>query len=332
MVFENKCTYDIMVRGALGADPPRTGDQDCNRVGNCFKVKARDRISHDVPGFQSGKTLFFSTVPYAELVPTGCYTQSFCAALETQDNRRNFNFDNQYSFGIPIGLGFVDDNDKFVHTCPESNLPVGYSVAGFSDNCYFDEMPCPPSAWKVKTSADDPVAWCVTNDIYLGVVSDRMDNIPDDCPAAPQEWVSQSFRPDGSREPPGLPLCRYNDQLELAASRVEPDGLKNNLIWIDQKNNDKEQLMSTLTADEFRKLRPGGAKDFQTAVNDACGQYPTQWLNGTYPNFQLEILGGGTIARNIYKDGGQDARKGTKKELAFICFLFFSMTYFLFIS
>jgi len=290
-VFKNQCTYDITVRGVLG-----TGNQDCGLGGNCFTVPKKDKRTRVLPKIDGdGKTIWFSTQFYTdqEKATTGnCYGQAFCPGLEIYAKgstlpRSIFNFDNQYSFGIPMGLSFNDYNGP-IQECPEVNLDgckqnpsLCYSTRGRSDNCYFDTTPCPPDAWKVKTHPDDPVVWCLTNDSTLGVISALQDNTPADCPSAPSDWDSLVTLKDGSpKYPPGEPLCSYNTNLYDAAREI----LKGPLV-VDLNGDGQFTPLNRTNADIVKTARPGGARNFQAAVNSGCNQFPTQKIAGAYPYY-----------------------------------------------
>ena len=290
-IFDNQCSYDITVRGV--ASP---GNANCGKLGNCITVKANDREENPMSKTGAGQAMFFTTQKYTDLGDPQKGTiwgQSFGAALEVASDARNqLNFDNQYSFGIPIGLTFLDSNHKPISTCPEKNLTQCtetdcYSVAGKADNCYFDEAECPPSAWKIKTSLDEEVTWCVTNDGTLSVVSHNQDSSPSDCPAVPASWVSDNALCSGGT----TPICHYNTNLATAV-----DQFNKPLYLMSDDGTSHEVLSRTLV----EAGRPGGAKEYQSAVNKACDQFPTQRITGSYtdgyridsqPNDRLVIAG-----------------------------------------
>jgi len=308
--FVNKCTYDITVRGVLG-----TGSQNCEIGGNCFTVTKKTTITEVLPevvGAGNGDTLFFSTKSYTDQGQpsrTSCRGVGFCAAIGIYDDkskgrpssrRRIVNFINQYSYGISIGVQF-NDNDGPIEECPEANLDecienpsLCYSTKGRSDNCYHNAMQtCPATAWKVKSHPDDPVVWCLTNDSTLGVVSALQDNPPGDgagsCSPAPSEWVSLAGFPSGE------PLCKYNT--DLYTSALELPGL------VVVEGDYPYTPLNSTNARRVRFARPGGAKEYQAAVNAGCDQFATQKIVGAYPySVAYAPSGRVAVAGNKQKD------------------------------
>ena len=45
---------------------------------------------------------------------------------------------------------------------------------------------------------------------------------------------------------------------------------------------------SKLTETRVKEGKPGGAKDYQAVVNEACGQFPTQRISGSYPDYKFD--------------------------------------------
>ena len=290
--FVNQCPYGITVRGVK-----TLGSSNCELNGgaNCFPVLKGTTVIELLPEVVgNGKTIFFSTKFYTDQGQpsrTSCRGQSFCSALEIYDDkskgrpsnrRRIFNFDNQYSYGIPIGVQF-NDNDGPIQDCPESNLDLCtanpswcYSTKGQSDNCYHNATEtCPDTAWKVKSHPDDPVVWCNTNDQTLGVVSFLQDNPLGDgagsCRSAPPDWVSVARPPVSSREP----LCKSNNDLYISALQLP------GLVLVE--GDYPYTPLTSANADMIKTKRPGGAKKYQAAVNAGCGQFATQKIAGAYP-------------------------------------------------
>ena len=308
--FVNQCPYDITVRGTLG-----TGSQNCEIHGNCFTNYKGTTATKLLPEVHSedGNTLFFSTKSYTDQGQpsrTSCRGLGFCAAIGIYDDkskgrpssrRRIFNFINQYSYGIPIGVQF-NDNDGPIEDCPEANLEkciedpsLCYSTKGHSDNCYHNAMDtCPDTAWKVKSPPDDQVVWCLTNDSTLGVISARQDNPPlsrgGRCSPAPSEWVSLAGFPKGE------PLCKYNT--DLYTSALELPGL---VVALEGDNHFTP--LNSHNADIVKTARPGGAKEYQAAVNAGCDQFATQKIAGAYPySVAYEPNGRNVVAGNKQKD------------------------------
>ena len=314
--FVNQCPYDITVRGTLG-----TGSQNCEIHGNCFTNYKGTTATKLLPEVHSedGNTLFFSTKSYTDQGQpsrTSCRGLGFCAAIGIYDDkskgrpssrRRIFNFINQYSYGIPIGVQF-NDNDGPIQDCPEANLEtcianpsLCYSTKGRSDNCYHNAMEtCPDSAWKVKSHPDDLVVWCLTNDQTLGVVSARQDNPPGrgpgSCKPAPSEWVSVAKPPVSS----GEPLCAYNN--DLYTSALQLPGL---VVALEGDNNFTP--LNSANADIVKTDRPGGAKEYQAAVNAGCDQFATQKIAGAYPYSVAYEPNGRLVAGNKKKDHASTA-------------------------
>jgi len=312
--FNNQCAYDITVRGVK-----TLGSSDCDLNGgdNCFTVQNGAKRIEPLPDVVGkGVTIFFSTKFYTDQDPVAsrrsCRGQAFCQGLEIYDDdskgrpsprRRVFNFDNQYSYGIPIGVQF-NGNDGPIQDCPEPNLDVCkenpslcYSTKGRSDNCYHNAMDsCPDTAWKVKSHIDDPVVWCLTNDSTLGVVSALQDNPPGDgagsCRPAPSAWVSKAKPPVLS----GEPLCKSNNDLYISALQLP------GLVVALEGDNNFTPLNST-NAEIVKTARPGGAKQYQAAVNANCGQFATQKIAGAYPyTVSYGDNGRHVVADNLRKD------------------------------
>jgi len=308
--FKNQCTYDITVRGVKSL-----GNNNCDLNGgtNCFNVPSGQTRTELLPEVkEDGNTIYFSTRHYTEqedATRRNCYGQAFCAALEIYKKERTiFNFDNQYSFGIPIGISYDDDNGP-IQECPEANLDeckqnpsLCYSTKGRSDNCYFDTTPCPTEAWKVKTHPDEPVVWCLTNDSTLGVISALQDNTPADCPSAPSDWNSLAGK--GRNQP----LCSYNTNLYTAATQF----LSSPALVVDLNGDNQFTPLNNTNADMIYTARPGGAKAFQAAINTACGQFTTQKISGNAlgsfePSYQAND-------RNVGNDGSRRKDHGVTFE------------------
>ena len=251
-IFENNCDFAVTVRGLTKAGDANCGNKD--HPDSCVDIVAGGQLKGDFPALVSGQSVFFSTKKYArDLTPASlgnCFGQTFCGALEiASDSRSQLNFDNQYSWGISVGLTWLDAAGGAVSTCPEANLVetaagsttvFGTSVAGQADNCLFDIENCPKSAWRIKTSEDDPVTWCVSNDGSLAVFSHLMDNTAD-CPKEPAAWAPQT----------GENICRPNNNLATAVKQM---GTSLYLV----SNPDDGPGIQELTEEMVENDRPGG--------------------------------------------------------------------------
>jgi hypothetical protein len=270
----NNCDEDIDLRTRV--DLPGDDDSD----GRYQTIPAHQSLS-----FDAGKVINNKVVlAWKDAANVACYNGVFCTQIElTSDPQKSLlssnhpNFVNQLAFSdMQIGAAFYKNGQP--HTeCPQAiaakckeNKDWCTSNRGKFDKCMHSADTCSKDVgWKVKLDKNSRHSYCLSPDVNKAIISEDMRNPSKaECAQQPKDksrWICRGNCKDLTGSPTGTTdsLCGPRWDMVFA---MRKEGLK-------LFDADGELAPEAIINDNTF----GGAKPYQTVVNQACGnQAPTQ--------------------------------------------------------
>lgn len=281
LLIINNCDEDIDLRTpdmSIKAEP----DSNHQTISKGESVKFE-------PGEVVGNKVVLA---WTEAKDTPCHNGLFCTQIELTtnydsddakfDTKCHPNLVNQLAFNdMQIGAAFYKQGQP-VKECPEATAPGCYgdnkaqctSTAGGFDKCMYDVSKCGEDVGiKVQLEHDSKHHYCLSPDTNKAVISDHMTN-PTKAECAKEMKVGNE---DGDWQCDGE--CKDHSHDTTGTTQTLCSGVRYDIVALMKQglNLWNSATNAPLTENDLESVNIGGAKKYQTVVNQACSnQPPTQ--------------------------------------------------------